>query len=61
MKRYLLFSGLAYYPGGGWRDYRGSFDTIPDAEIVALKRDDDWYHIVDTTTQTECRGKGGWD
>lgn len=27
MKRYLAFAYPAYYPGGGWSDHIGSFDS----------------------------------
>lgn len=47
MKRYALFSGDAYYPAGGWDDFRGSFDTLDEAVAAAQKRGDDWSHVVD--------------
>lgn len=31
MGRYLLFAGDAYYPGGGWSDYQGSFSSVKAA------------------------------
>lgn len=52
MKRYLLFSGYGYYPGGGWSDFKGDFDTLKEAEdhyVIVKERDrEDWYHVVDT-------------
>lgn len=27
LKRFWLFSGLNYYPGGGMKDFKGCFDT----------------------------------
>lgn len=53
MKRYLLFKGSAYYPGGGWDDFAGAFDTIPEAKAMLKPRDYSewgWWHIVDTET-----------
>lgn len=57
MKKYLLFAGEVYYPGGGWIDFKGSFDSVKDC-INALSRikkesDYDWYEIVDRDTQKE--------
>lgn len=61
MKRYLIFSGHNYYPGGGWEDFRSSHES-PDATIAALlelkeERNDrkndigiDWWQIVDSST-----------
>ena len=52
VKRYLLFYGEAYYPIGGWNDYKGSFDTIEEAKALMEKSEwkPDWYDIVDTET-----------
>ena len=60
MKRYALFGGLDYYPGGGWEDFIGTFDTIEEATRAvsgsggvpyeSKPRDPDWWHIVDLTT-----------
>ncbi len=55
MKRYLLFAGRMYYPGGGWSDYHGSFDTIAEAMegLKACEEDrHDWAHVVDKTDGT---------
>jgi hypothetical protein len=56
-KRYLVFAGLSYYAHGGWRDFIGSFDDLPEANQAGLdtmKEDDracdPWYQIVDLTT-----------
>ncbi len=32
MKRYLAFKFPEYYPGGGWEDLVGSYDSITEAE-----------------------------
>lgn len=65
MKRFWLFFGDTYYPNGGMDDFRGDFDTEPEArayldEVVAKGRtydeeagytDVDWAHIYDTLWQ----------
>ena len=55
----MLFAGDYYYPAGGWRDFRGSFETIVEAREAALKvesitweRNVDWWHIVDLLDDT---------
>lgn len=48
---FLLFTGMEYYPGGGWRDYRGRFPSIAAVRcfLYDMREDSDdvWYHIVD--------------
>jgi len=29
--KYLVFAGKAYYPEGGWRDFKGIFDSLEEA------------------------------
>lgn len=53
MKRYLLFAGDTYYPGGGWTDFIGSFDSIDDAIAATGHVQHDWWHVVDATTGKE--------
>jgi hypothetical protein len=51
MKKYHLFAGLNYYPGGGMCDYEGSFNTFEEAEAEGerKKREGyDWYNIATT-------------
>lgn len=44
---YLLFIGSAYYPSGGWDDFKGSFQTLDEAiEAKNRYRTEDWWHIV---------------
>ena len=58
MKRYLLFGGEDYYPGGGWRDFLGDFDSEADAEYEARRRRTlkwtegriEWAQVVDVET-----------
>jgi len=49
MKRFLLFCGSQYYPGGGWYDFSKSFDSKEEAlkAAAAPDRSYDWWHIVD--------------
>lgn len=49
LKRYLLFAGWVYYPGGGWEDFIGSFDTVEEAK-AAIEGSKDWAHIIDKET-----------
>lgn len=55
MKRYLLFAFASHYPGGGWHDYRGDFDTKDEAVrqgeiLISIQRldSDENFHVVDT-------------
>ena len=54
-KRYLLFYGDAYYPSGGWDDFKGYFDTVEEAlkEVSKGSFKPDWYQIVDDETGRE--------
>lgn len=66
MKRYLLFVFAGYYPNGGWRDYAGSFDTLPEAveaapRVIADRSNHDaqyqgepQWHVVDCESGTIC-------
>lgn len=62
IKRFLLFGGCVYYPGGGWGDFLGSFDTIEQARAHEQAHErpsyqgDWWWHIVDLTTGVEIEG-----
>lgn len=52
MKRFLLFAGAAYYPEGGWREFKRSFDTREKAvaagnQAITKEHGDDWFHVVD--------------
>lgn len=44
LKRYLVFDYGDYYPGGGWNDFVGSFDSLEEA------RASEHREIVDTQT-----------
>ena len=51
MQRFLVFAGK-YYPGGGWHDFAGAFETRADAEraIQAGISTSDWVQLVDLQT-----------
>ncbi len=48
MKRFILFAGDCYYPGGGAADFIGDFHNLIDAQIFPLNHN--WSHILDTET-----------
>lgn len=50
MRRYLVFAGMAYYPDGGWDDFKESFDTLSDCMDYLITHHCDWAHIVDSHT-----------
>lgn len=50
MYRYLLFSGLNYYPDGGWADYKGGSDDLNALRQKADSLECDWWEIVDALT-----------
>lgn len=61
MKRYIVFAGDNYYPRGGWKDKRGSFDQLDEAvnkakEYYEEDRGYHWCHVVDLETGNTC-----WD
>jgi hypothetical protein len=61
-KRYLLFTGRNYYPGGGWEDFVAAFDEYAAAVAEGqarttygtMGRDSDWYQVVDLHTLREA-------
>ena len=66
MKRYLVFGGAAYYPGGGWSDFVGAFDSLEEAQKTVLERTAgrplerklDWTQIVDLVFMDEVKEYG---
>jgi hypothetical protein len=74
MKRYLLFGDLQYYAAGGWADFRGSFDTIAEAEAAAAALEDEtlpkrtnyeqypieWWHVIDSETGKMVADNGAY-
>jgi len=49
MERYLLFSGEAYYPGGGAEDFRADYATMVECMNDNCSYDQ-WWNILDTRT-----------
>ena len=50
MKRYALFVCEDFQAGGGWNDFRGSFDTLEQAKKAGKKKTKAvhaWFHVVD--------------
>lgn len=65
MKQYLLFGGLTFYPGGGWSDFRGSYNEINVAVATAKAGEDrfsdfDWWHVINADTGDKV-AEGGTD
>jgi hypothetical protein len=52
MKQFLLFAGDTYYPGGGWDDFVGDFETVEAARNAAASCRD-WWQVIDTATMKE--------
>lgn len=57
MKRYLVFGGLHYYPGGGGEDFRNDFDELEEAKLYATEFEVGreimyWAHVWDSETKT---------
>ena len=55
VKRFVVFAGFQYYPGGGWEDFIGSCDTLEEArELRRATLEENyqysWSHIVDLQT-----------
>lgn len=50
MKKYVLFGGDVFYPLGGWQDFKGDFDDIPQALNAAANGRWGWWQIVDLET-----------
>ena len=46
---FALFGGEAYYPGGGWHDFKGVFSSQAEAK-KATEGDWDFWHIIDIQT-----------
>lgn len=58
-KRFLLFGGDQYYPGGGWEDFVESFRTLDEAvEFEKPSGHREWWHVVDTDSGKIVTSKG---
>lgn len=49
MKNYMLFCYEPRYPFGGWHDFKGSFETLEQAQQSAAGEN---AHVVDRTSGT---------
>ena len=47
LKQYLVFAYDRYYPGGGWSDFKGSFDTEEEAVRYLHATGGQFWEIVD--------------
>ncbi len=49
MKRYVVFAGDDYYPGGGWEDFHFASNDLNEvrAYIAQYASKADWHHLVD--------------
>lgn len=43
-----LFAGNQYYPQSGLGDYRGTFDSVEEAELEGVILQTDWYCVIGT-------------
>lgn len=55
---FALFGGEAYYPGGGWYDFKGAFASPDDAK-KATKDEWSFWHIINLQTQDVVEYHGG--
>lgn len=53
----MLFSGSAFYPLGGWDDFKGYFETVEDAKKSLLAQDDELVHGDDLWAHIVCGGR----
>lgn len=51
MGRFLAFAFDNYYPGGGWHDFAGAFETVEAAKSAAEAQNSDNCQVVDLQTQ----------
>jgi hypothetical protein len=56
VKRFILFAGDFYYPGGGAADFISEYDHLMDAKTQIRG---DWSHILDTQTGTVHETQNG--
>ena len=54
---FLLFVYEDHYPLGGWRDYKGDFETLSEAEQDVRSLGEGWfYQVVDTRSGVVVAG-----
>lgn len=56
-KRFLVFSGVVYYPSGGFGDFKKDFDSLESAKEYAIKYAEEWWEIVDLETKEYWNGE----
>lgn len=49
-KRYIVFAGYNYYPGGGMEDCILTTDDMEEARKAGAADRGDWAHVYDTQT-----------
>jgi len=54
---FILFAGDSYYPGGGWRDFKGYFGSLELALEAAANTSCDWWHISNGTSIISSGGR----
>lgn len=57
MKRFLVFSGMTYYPQGGMKDFQKDFDTYIEALEFLVENSNDWWQIYDLQENKIMREK----
>ena len=66
MKRFLLFSGVNYYPRGGMGDFNDSFDTLEAARQRVQLASESWHKFVvdgfnvDWAEIVDCQTSNRW-
>jgi hypothetical protein len=51
MKKFIVFAGDTYYPQGGMKDFKGTFDTEQKVNNYLLNcHNFDWIQILNTQT-----------
>ena len=57
LEKFALFAGQNYYPGGGWEDFVGMYESLEEAREAFYKSGKDsvipyeWGHVVDLENQ----------
>jgi hypothetical protein len=58
---YALFAFRRYYPGGGWNDFKGSFQTKEEAidrgNIFLINESFEFFQVIDLTTLEKIYNK----
>jgi hypothetical protein len=58
---YLLFAGDQYYPLGGWKDFKGRFESEVETMVALNSLSCDWWQLVKAATlevvNSSCTGR----